>query len=159
MDLDEHVVEEGMEAELRRSYSHIAPSAMQVHSTRDPMENRLAMKVMMRAPFWNAADEAEEALWSADMVKWLRNMLYKVSSNVGAFNKMRRHLGSAELIFQWLDLDFSGAPTVSVRLDEKGAVPEGTLTLIEEARARCVDRASVDHIVIEASEVRFADAD
>lgn len=48
---------------------------------------------------------------------------------------------------------------VSVRLDEKGAAPEGALNLIEEARDRCVGRADVDHIVIETSEIRFADAD
>lgn len=64
-----------------------------------------------------------------------------------------------ELLFQWPDLDFSGMPMVSVRLDEKGAAPEGALNLIEEARGRCVGRADVDHIVIETSEIRFADAD
>lgn len=100
MDVDERQYSDDLVAEIKRSYSYVAPSVVTPVAPADaeaPVENTIRLAVRMHRPYWDANDAVACEQWDAVMPKWLKNMFYKVSSTVTACNDVRRKAGQEPL--------------------------------------------------------------
>ena len=136
MNLDESVYSDDVVAEIKRSYSYVAPAVVQSHETGDAApENVMRFLVKIHRPYWRSSEEGADELWNEVMRKWLKNMVYKVSSTMVAYNRQRRLRFESQLVFDWLEVEFSDV-TLSMRLNADCSLEEhGAVELAERVRA------------------------
>ncbi|MDR1712738.1 MAG: hypothetical protein LBR39_01060 [Coriobacteriales bacterium] len=151
------VYSEAVVAELKRSYSYIAPisvvaadaeDAAGVEDTVDAAavaevadaagtaENSLRFLIKLRSPYWLSSDEGADELFATVMEKWLTNMFNKVGNTLVAYNRVAREQGRAGLDFAWLELEF-GPLVVTLRLGQDSAIPAQALSLVKQVREAC----------------------
>lgn len=136
MDLDESVYSDDVVAEIKRSYSYVAPSVVKSHETGDTApENRMRFMVRMHSAYWRSSDEGADEVWNEVMRKWLKNMVYKVSNTMVAYNRQRRQRFEQQLVFDWLEVEFSDV-LLSMRLNADCSLEEhGAVDIAEHLRA------------------------
>ncbi len=66
MDVDERQYSDDLVAEIKRSYSYVAPSVVAAVSAAgdEPIENTIRLVVRMHCPYWDANDEASQEQWA-----------------------------------------------------------------------------------------------
>lgn len=146
MDMDERMVEDDTLAEIKRSYSYIAPATVVSHEPADSdsnrAENNLRLMIKVHRPYWDKNDADAAGLWDAVMPKWLHNMFYKVSSTITASNKVHAEKGGRGIEYAWLELEFRGNALVSIKTDPAdSSIPECSLSVVEKARDLLCDGA------------------
>lgn len=137
MDVDERQYSDDLVAEVKRSYSYVAPSVVASVTPADaeaPVENTVRLVVRMHRPYWDANDAAACEQWDAVMPKWLKNMFYKVSSTVTACNDVRRKAGQEPLPYAWMEVEFGDNLTVAQATEAGSAFPSDALSVVEKAR-------------------------
>lgn len=137
MDVDARQYSDDLVAEVKRSYSYVAPSVvapMAVADAEAPVENTIRLVVRMHRPYWDANDAAACEQWDAVMPKWLKNMFYKVSSTVTACNDVRRKAGQEPLPYAWMEVEFGDNLTVAQATEAGSAFPAEALSVVERAR-------------------------
>lgn len=137
MDVDERQYSDDLVAEIKRSYSYVAPSVVAPVTPADaeaPVENTICLVVRMHRPYWDANDAAACEQWDAVMPKWLKNMFYKVSSTVKACNDVRRKAGQEPLPYAWMEVEFGDNLTVAQATEAGSAFPSDALSVVEKAR-------------------------
>lgn len=137
MDVDERQYSDDLVAEVKRSYSYVAPSVVAPVTPADaevPVENTIRLVVRMHRPYWDANDAAACEQWDAVMPKWLKNMFYKVSSTVKACNDVRRKAGQEPLPYAWMEVEFGDNLTVAQATEAGSAFPSDALSVVEKAR-------------------------
>lgn len=140
MNLDESVYDEEVVAEIKRSYSYVAPTTVTGHETgAGKPENTMRFLVRIHRPYWRHEDDGADELWDEVMLKWLKNMVYKVSSTMVAYNRVRRESGQPQLIFDWLEVEFSDM-VLSMRLNADCSLEEhGAVELADRVRTLAND--------------------
>lgn len=137
MDVDERQYSDDLVAEIKRSYSYVAPSVVTPVAPADaeaPVENTIRLAVRMHRPYWDANDAVACEQWDAVMPKWLKNMFYKVSSTVTACNDVRRKAGQEPLPYAWMEVEFGDNLTVAQATEAGSAFPSDALNVVEKAR-------------------------
>lgn len=137
MDVDERQYSDDLVAEVKRSYSYVAPSVVAPVTPADaeaPVENTIRLVVRMHRPYWDANDAAACEQWDAVMPKWLKNMFYKVSFTVTACNDVRRKSGQEPLLYAWMEVEFGDNLTVAQATEAGSALPSDALSVVEKAR-------------------------
>lgn len=137
MDVDARQYSDDLVAEVKRSYSYVAPSVVAPVTAADaeaPVENTLRLVVRLHRPYWDANDAAAREQWDAVMPQWLKNMFYKVSSTVGAFNEVRRKAGGDPVPYAWMEVEFGDNLTVAQATEAGSAFPADALSVVERAR-------------------------
>ena len=137
MDVDERQYSDDLVAEVKRSYSYVAPSVVAPVTSADaeaPVENTIRLVVRMHRPYWDANDTVACEQWDAVMPKWLKNMFYKVSSTVTACNDVRRKAGQEPLPYAWMEVEFGDNLTVAQATEAGSAFPSDALSVVEKAR-------------------------
>lgn len=137
MDVDERQYSDDLVAEVKRSYSYVAPSVVAPVTSADaeaPVENTIRLVVRMHRPYWDANDTVACEQWDAVMPKWLKNMFYKVSSTVTACNDVRRKAGQELLPYAWMEVEFGDNLTVAQATEAGSAFPSDALSVVEKAR-------------------------
>lgn len=141
MDVDERQFSDDVVAEVKRSYSYVAPSVVAPRAAEEgaPIENVIRLAVRMHRPYWDANNAASQEQWEAVMPKWLANMFYKTSSTVTACNDVRRKAGKGPLPYAWMEVEFGDNLTVAQATAAGSAFPEDALEVVERVRDRCAD--------------------
>lgn len=135
MDLDERAFSDETVAEIKRSYSYVAPATVTTHAPDEgPVRNVMRFRIKLHKPYWDAHDPDAEALWSGVMPTWLRNMFYKVSSTIVASNKTCREQGRPELPYKWIELEFGTNALLAIKTAADSSLPESAVGLVERAR-------------------------
>lgn len=135
MDLDERAYSDEVVAEIKRSYSYVAPSVVSSHAAGEGApENVLRLAVKLHRPYWDKSDPAAQELWEGVMPKWLRNMFSKVSNTVVASNRVRAGQGADGLDYAWAEIEFGDNVLVAFRAASDSSVPEGAVEDIEQVR-------------------------
>lgn len=137
MDVDARQYSDDLVAEVKRSYSYVAPSVVAPIIAADakaPIENTLRLVVRLHRPYWDANDSAAREQWDAVMPQWLKNMFYKVSSTVAAFNDVRRKAGEDPVPYAWMEVEFGDNLTVAQATEADSAFPADALSVVERAR-------------------------
>ncbi|MEG0505098.1 MAG: hypothetical protein RR547_10685, partial [Raoultibacter sp.] len=135
MDLDESIYSEDVVAEIKRSYSYVAPTVIEPHPTEgEGPENTLGFIVKIRKPFWLSSDEGADELWNDVMVKWFENMFAKTSTTVVTYNTARLEKGEQKLDYSWLEIDL-GDRTIAIKLNADSSIPLVAADLLAQARA------------------------
>jgi hypothetical protein len=134
MDLDEKQFSDERVAEIKRSYSYIASSSVSSHTTNlENPENTIRFLIRLQQPYWFSSEEGSDELWETVMLKWLKNMFYKVSNTLVAFNRSAQERKTGTLDFSWLELEFKDK-LLAIRLEADSAIPSVALSLVEMAR-------------------------
>lgn len=137
MDVDARQYSDDLVAEVKRSYSYVAPSVVApvtAADAKEPIENTLRLVVRLHRPYWDANDAAAREQWDAVMPQWLKNMFYKVSSTVAAFNDVRRKAGEDPVPYAWMEVEFGDNLTVAQATEADSAFPADALSVVERAR-------------------------
>lgn len=140
MNLDESAYDEDVVAEIKRSYSYVAPATVTSHETgAGAPESTMRFLVRIHRPYWLREDDGADELWNEVMLKWLKNMVYKVSATMVAYNRVRREKGQPQLLFDWLEVEFSDV-VLAMRLNEDCSLEEhGAVELADRVRALAND--------------------
>ena len=147
MDLDERVFSDEMIAEIKRSYSYVAPSVVASHPAGEGYpEHNLRFMVKLHRPYWDIHDEGAQELWQGVMPKWLHNMFFKVSNTITASNKVRAEAGERGLKYAWLELEFGENALMAIKTASDGAIPEQGVEWVERVRALMCDGAFGDGV-------------
>ena len=135
MNLDEHIYSDETIADIKRSYSYVAPSVIEQHETGDARpENIMRFRVKLHRPYWDANDAASCEQWDKVMPKWMHNMLYKVSSTITAVNKVRKERGQILIPYMWLEMEFNNNVTIALKTASDSSLSYDYIEFIEEAR-------------------------
>lgn len=135
MDFDERAYNDEVKSEIKRSYSYVAPSLVETHEARDGRpENVMRFTIKVHRPYWDINDEASQELWEGSMVKWLHNMLAKVSNTMIAANTQHKNRGERTVDYAWLDLEFGNNLTIRVKLNADSSIPENTYDIVAAVR-------------------------
>lgn len=135
IDLDEGIYNDDVVAEIKRSYSYVAPTLVTSHSSseEEEAENNICFEVKIRKPYWLSSEEGADELWQEVMLKWLRNMFNKTSVTMTAYNKNRREKDEDELIYGWLELGL-GNVIIAIKLGDDSSVPDGSVDRVAQVR-------------------------
>lgn len=135
MDFDERAYNDEVKSEIKRSYSYVAPSLVETHEACDGRpENVMRFTIKVHRPYWDINDEASQELWEGSMVKWLHNMLAKVSNTMIAANTQHKNRGERTVDYAWLDLEFGNNLTIRVKLNADSSIPENTYDIVAAVR-------------------------
>lgn len=136
MDIDERQYSDDVVAEIKRSYSYVAPSviAEKPINTDAPIENVIRLAVRMHRPYWDTNDAAACEQWDAIMPKWLTNMFSKVSATVKAANGVRAKADDDPLPYAWMEVEFGKDITVAQATNSDSSFPEDALSVVEQVR-------------------------
>ena len=135
MDLDESLYNDETVAEIKRSYSYVAPATIVSHPTKsESIENSLRFIVKLTYPYWDSDVEGADEIWDGPMNKWLGNMFYKVSSTLVAYNRVAREDDRSGLDFSWLELEF-GEQVVIVHLNADSSIPDEARDLVNQVHS------------------------
>lgn len=137
MDIDERQFSDDVVAEIKRSYSYVAPSVVAARPAPEdaPVESVIRLVVRMHRPYWDANDEAAREQWDAIMPKWLGNMFTKVSSTVLGCNNVRERAGAEPLPYAWMELELGDNLTVAQATNPDSSFPACALEVVERLRA------------------------
>lgn len=148
VDIDERDFSDEAVADIKRSYSYVAPSQVKAAEapadTEDvvwPVANKMTLTVRMHRPYWEKDNPEAQELWEAVMPKWLHNMFFKVSNTITASNKIRREKGRPTLDFPWTGINFVDKMSITVKAPEDSSIPDSTIDLIEDLREIAVTGA------------------
>lgn len=136
MDIDERQYSDDVIAEIKRSYSYVAPSivAEKPVDANNPIENVIRLVVRMHKPYWDDNDEAACEQWDAVMPKWLGNMFSKVSATVTAANAVRAKSDEIPLPYAWMEVEFGDNVTIAQAINTDSSFPENALSVVEQVR-------------------------
>ena len=135
MDFDERAYNDEVKSEIKRSYSYVAPSLVQTHEAGEGRpENIMRFTIKVHRPYWDMNDETSQELWEGSMVKWLHNMLAKVSNTMMAANTQHKNRGERTVDYAWLDLEFGNNLTIRVKLNADSSIPENTYDIVAAVR-------------------------
>ncbi len=148
VDIDERDFSDEAVADIKRSYSYVAPSQVKpAEAPADsedvvwPVANKMTLTVKMHRPYWEKDNPEAQELWEAVMPKWLHNMFAKVSNTITASNKIRREKGRPTLDFPWTGINFSDKMSITVKAPDDSSIPDSTIDLIEDLREIAVTGA------------------
>lgn len=148
MSIDERALSDEVIAEIKRSYSYVAPSMVSSHEAASGApENTMRFAVKLHKPYWDKNDAAAQELWEGVMPKWLHNMFYKVSSTIVASNKVRADQGSESLDYAWLEVEFGIDALVALKTAADSSVPEEAVQAVEQVRDLMASGAFGDQAV------------
>lgn len=133
--LDLHSASYEPELELQLKHAYLPISPLQVNSVEEDQEQVIQLDIKMHAPYWDAGDAVSNENWEASVLKWLGNMLYKVSNVMVNMNCRRIEQGLDVLRFDWLELRFANNALVAIHLDARSGIPSITSEAIEAVRA------------------------
>ena len=136
MDLDESIYSDNVVTEIKRAYSYVAPTMVKSHETLEGApENHIRFVVKIHRSYWLSSAEGADELWNEVMLKWLKNMVYKVSSTMVAYNRARRERIKPQLVFDWLEVEF-GDLVLAMRLNADCSLEEyGAVEFADHVRA------------------------
>lgn len=137
MDIDERQFSDDVIAEIKRSYSYVAPSVVAARPAPEDalVESVIRLVVRMHRPYWDANDEAAREQWDAIMPKWLGSMFAKVSSTVLGCNNVRERAGVEPLPYAWMELELGDNLTVAQATNPDSSFPACALEVVERLRA------------------------
>lgn len=136
MDLDSRLYSDEAVADIKRSYSYVAPSVVQSHEPADEtrVENVLRFRIIMHRAYWDKNDAAAQELWANVMPKWLHNMFYKVSNTITASNKVHTERGEATSDYAWLELEFGENALMAIKTQSDSSFPDAAEDMVEQVR-------------------------
>lgn len=136
MDLDERLFNDEQVADIKRSYSYVAPSLVQAHEPADDsrVENVMRFMIKLHRPYWDKSDAEAEELWQGVMPKWLHNMFAKVSNTITAANNVRAENGEPAFPYHWLELEFGNNALVAVKTGSDSSFPADGVDMVERVR-------------------------
>lgn len=136
VDVDERLYNKDLVAEIKRTYSYVAPSTVASHApAADDAENNIRFDVKLHRPYWDKNDPEADALWTEVMPKWLHNMFYKVSSTITAANGRYEEQGVAPLLYAWAEVRFGDNVVVALKTKADSSVGDEAIEWIEQVRA------------------------
>ena len=136
MDLDERLFNDEQVADIKRSYSYVAPSLVQSHAPADEarVENVMRFMIKLHRAYWDKSDEAAQQLWEGVMPKWLHNMFSKVSNTITAANSVRAENGQPAFPYHWLELEFGDNALIAVKTGSDSSFPADGVDMVERVR-------------------------
>ena len=136
MDLDERLFNDEQVADIKRSYSYVAPSLVQAHEPADEsrVENVMRFMIKLHRPYWDKSNAEAEELWQGVMPKWLHNMFAKVSNTITAANNVRAENGEPAFPYHWLELEFGDNALVAVKTGSDSSFPADGVDMVERVR-------------------------
>lgn len=136
MDLDERLFNDECVSDIKRSYSHVAPSLVQAHKPADGQrpENVMRFMIKLHRAYWDSSDEAAQQLWEGVMPKWLHNMFSKVSNTITAANNVRAENGQPAFPYHWLELEFGDNALIAVKTGSDSSLPADAVDMVERVR-------------------------
>ncbi len=136
MDLDERLFSDEQVADIKRSYSYVAPSLVQSHAPADEarVENIMRFMIKLHRPYWDKSNADAEELWQGVMPKWLHNMFAKVSNTITAANNIHAENGEPAFPYHWLELEFSDNALMAVKTRSDSSFPAEGVDMVERVR-------------------------
>lgn len=136
MDLDDRLFNDEAIANIKRSYSYVAPSLVCSHEPADAdrVENVMRFMIKLHRAYWDTSDAEASELWQAVMPKWLHNMFNKVSNTITASNKVSAEEGLQGTDYAWLELEFGENALVALKTASDSSFPEDGVELVERVR-------------------------
>lgn len=136
MDLDDRLFNDEAIANIKRSYSYVAPSLVCSHEPADAdrVENVMRFMIKLHRAYWDTSDAEASELWRAVMPKWLHNMFNKVSNTITASNKVSAEEGLQGTDYAWLELEFGENALVALKTASDSSFPEDGVELVERVR-------------------------
>ncbi|MCR5582270.1 MAG: hypothetical protein K6F70_01445 [Eggerthellaceae bacterium] len=135
--LDGRVQDDDTTAEMKRTFSYIAPvqvlyaeraddSSGQPATADAPAcepsyENELTCCVIAHVPYWDSADASANEYWNQVMKPWLSHRFAKIVQTLEAQNRVRAERGEPELTYSHVTIDFRDNGSVSVPLSFEDA--------------------------------------
>ncbi|MCD8200299.1 MAG: hypothetical protein LUD25_05060 [Coriobacteriaceae bacterium] len=141
MRIDERQYSEDVALEIKRSYSHVAPSSVsscfvaEADDVETPLENAIRLAIRMSAPYWHADDAEEQEQWDVIMPKWLGNMFRKVSNAMAASNNVRKGAGQRNLDYTWAEAEFDDNALIAFKTVSDSSIPDDALQSVEHVRS------------------------
>lgn len=134
--LDGRVQDDDTTAEMKRTFSYIAPvqvlyagqaddsasqpaeaDALVGDAACEPSyENELTCCVIAHVPYWDSTDASANEYWNQVMKPWLSHRFAKIVQTIEAQNRVRAEQGEPELAYSHVTIDFRGNGSVSVPL-------------------------------------------
>lgn len=136
MDLDERLFNDEQVADIKRSYSYVAPSLVQSHEPADEarVENVMRFMIKLHRPYWDKSDAEAQELWQGVMPKWLHNMFAKVSNTITAANNIHAENGEPAFPYHWLELEFGDNALVALKTGSDSSFPADGVAMVERVR-------------------------
>ena len=136
MDLDERLFNDEQVADIKRSYSYVAPSLVQSHKPADEarVENVMRFMIKLHRPYWDKSDAEAQELWQGVMPKWLHNMFAKVSNTITAANNIHAENGEPAFPYHWLELEFGDNALMAVKTGSDSSFPADGVDMVERVR-------------------------
>lgn len=136
MDLDERLFSDEQVADIKRSYSYVAPSLVQSHAPADEarVENVVRFMIKLHRPYWDKSNADAEELWQGVMPKWLHNMFAKVSNTITAANNIHAENGEPAFPYHWLELEFGDNALMAVKTGSDSSFPAEGVDMVERVR-------------------------
>ena len=136
MDLDERLFNDEQVADIKRSYSYVAPSLVQSHEPADKarVENVMRFMIKLYRPYWDKSDAAAQELWQGVMPKWLHNMFAKVSNTITAANNIHAENGEPAFPYHWLELEFGDNALMAIKTASDSSFPADGVEMVERVR-------------------------
>ena len=136
MDLDERLFNDEQVADIKRSYSYVAPSLVQSHEPADEarVENVMRFMIKLYRPYWDKSDAAAQELWQGVMPKWLHNMFAKVSNTITAANNIHAENGEPAFSYHWLELEFGDNALMAIKTASDSSFPADGVEMVERVR-------------------------
>ena len=136
MDLDERLMSDEAVADIKRSYSYVAPSVVCSHEPADPnhVENNMRFMIKLHRAYWDRSDAEAQQLWENVMPKWLHNMLNKVSNTITAANRVSAEEGAPGTDYAWLELEFGENALIALRTASDSSLPACGVDMVERVR-------------------------
>lgn len=136
MDLDERLFNDEQVADIKRSYSYVAPSLVQSHKPADEqrVENVMRFMIKLHRPYWDKSDAEAQELWQGVMPKWLHNMFAKVSNTITAANNIHAENDEPAFPYHWLELEFGDNALMAVKTGSDSSFPADGVDMVERVR-------------------------
>lgn len=136
MDLDERLFNDEQVADIKRSYSYVAPPLVQSHAPADEarVENVMRFMIKLHRPYWDKSNADAEELWQGVMPKWLHNMFAKVSNTITAANNIHAENGEPAFPYHWLELEFGDNALIAVKTGSDSSFPADGVDMVERVR-------------------------
>ncbi len=147
MRIDERQYSEDVVLEIKRSYSHVAPSSVsscavaEADDVETPLENTIRLAIRMSAPYWNPNDAEEQEQWDAIMPKWLGNMFRKASNAMTASNNVRKGSGQGDLDYTWAEVELDDNALITFKTASDSSIPDDALQTVEHIRSLMASEA------------------
>ena len=138
-------------AEIKRSYSHVGPSTIDMRTGEGESPIRgsiLTVDVRARGAYWDRSDAEAQAAWEQVMAKSLQNVFAKLSAAMTGLNGVHNEHRENGIYFSWIELDFHDNPHIMLHLNEDSSVERDAFPFVDLARNLCNDGAFGDDVRI-----------